>query len=68
MSTLPPNTRPCPGCGEPLPVSRGVCPECGHVTPWFRIRFFVGCGALSVGFIALMFMIYMMLQAPPPGP
>jgi len=23
--------------------NRGVCPECGFMTPWFRIRLYGGC-------------------------
>ena len=43
MSATRPSERLCRGCGAPLPPSRGVCPECGHVTTWFKVRFLAGC-------------------------
>ena len=60
-STPPPSTRQCPGCGGEVEARRGVCPECGHMTTWFKIRFFGGCAAVFfalTGIVALWISIF----------
>ena len=54
-------TRVCPECEAKVHVHRGVCPECGHMTTWFKVRLYVGCGSLllaGIGFLA-MFLVSM---------
>jgi len=46
-------TYTCENCGETVAKHRGVCPSCGHMTPWFRVRFIVGCLSLSIAFLSL---------------
>jgi hypothetical protein len=36
-----------------MPVQRGVCPECGHMTTWFQIRLFGGCAGILAALIGL---------------
>lgn len=51
-------TKPCAQCGQPMGRTRGVCPECGHMTPWFKIRLFAGGGCAIIAFIGILIMLF----------
>ena len=61
MSVHDPGMRPCPGCDKPLPVNRHVCPECGYVSPWFKVRFYLGCLFAILAFLGVGAMLVMAL-------
>jgi hypothetical protein len=45
-------------------INRGVCPECGHMTTWFKVRFYVGGCFVVIAFLGLMFMAFLAITAP----
>jgi len=65
MPTQSEYTKPCPACGKSMPRQRGVCPECGHMSPWFKIRLGVGCVSIAIGFSGMLLMLYLALSASP---
>lgn len=54
--------KPCAGCGKEMPKSRGVCHECGHMSTWFKVRFFVGGAFILLGFLSLLAMMVLALM------
>lgn len=58
-------TKPCRQCGKPMPRERGVCPHCGEMTPWFRVRFLVGCASVVIALIGMLIMLIRALVMPP---
>lgn len=59
--SVPPGMKACAGCGKPMGAGRGVCPECGHMTTWFKLRFYVGGGCAVVALLGILLMLIMAL-------
>lgn len=60
----PRRTMKCKACGEQMPATRGVCPHCGATTTWFKVRTYVGCGALLLGGLAILANLLLALWGP----
>lgn len=67
MSTPPPDSRPCPNCGEALHRGRGVCPACGHMSTWFKVRLYGGCAGILLALLAIGLFLLQRLYFPGPA-
>lgn len=67
MSKSELKTRPCAQCGQPTPVQRGVCVNCGATTAWFRFRVIGGCIGVVAGLIAIALYILLGFFGVQPG-